>query len=71
MFKKAPMHQCNNCRKFIPKWEAITLTKIQYSPGEKFEQCSSNIKTKTKKIATLCQECMQELEELYSLESLN
>lgn len=49
----------------MTRWEGITLMKSQRHPGDNFENCSSDIRSTSSKIADLCPECMEEVEELY------
>ncbi len=60
-------HTCDNCKKLIPKWEVRQLIDRKYSPGKKYNTCSSDIKTSLYKIVELCPECMNEVYETYGV----
>lgn len=60
-------HTCDNCKKLIPKWEVRQLIVRKYSPGKKFNTCSSDIKMSIHKIVELCPECMDEVYETYGV----
>lgn len=59
------LRYCDNCHREMRRWEVITLMKSQRHPGDNFENCSSDIRSTSSKIADLCPECMEEVEELY------
>ena len=58
-------HICNKCRKVIPKWGVHQLVDRCYSPGEKNNICSSDIRVHSRKITELCPECMNKVCEMY------
>lgn len=59
-------HICNKCGKVIPKWGVHQLIDRCYSPGKKYEMCSSDIKTHNHKIVELCPKCVNEVYEIYT-----
>ena len=60
-------HTCDNCRKLIPKWKVHQLVDRYYTPGDKFEKLSSDIKARSNKIVELCPDCMNEIYEIYDI----
>ena len=60
---------CDNCKKVIEQWSVVQIVKRQYSPGDNFKNCSSDIKAHTTKVLDLCPECVDELFGLYVKES--
>ena len=65
--RNGKIRTCDNCRRELGKWEGLKLMKQERCPGKNFDKCSGDIKTTTKVIADLCLECVEELEELYSI----
>ena len=59
-------HICNKCGKVIPKWGVHQLVDRYYSPGEKNNICSSDIRVHIRKITELCPECMNKVREMYT-----
>lgn len=58
-------HTCDNCHKLIPKWKVHQLVDRYYTPGDKIEKCSSDIKGHINKIVELCPDCMDEVYETF------
>lgn len=65
--RNGKIRTCDNCRRELGKWEGLKLMKQERCPGKNFDKCSSDIKLITKTIVKLCPECVEELEELYSI----
>lgn len=59
-------HTCDKCGKLIPKWDVHYLIDRCYSPGERYNICSSDIRVHTHKIMELCPECMNKVCEIYT-----
>lgn len=58
-------HTCDKCGKLIPKWDVHQLIDRCYSPGERNNICSSDIRVHSRKIVELCPECMNKVCEMY------
>ena len=56
---------CDNCKKVVDNWSVVQIIKRQYSPGDNFEKCSSDIKMHSIKILDLCPGCAEEILSLY------
>lgn len=52
------IHACDMCKKHMKKWEYISLAKRWYTPGNNFDNFTSDIDTHVEKVAELCPECM-------------
>lgn len=56
--------RCDICGRKVDRWDMASVKKIEYFPGALYNKCSSDIRSRTTSLASLCPTCMEKLEKI-------